>query len=112
MLTLRWYGGSHVTSWPWSSIRPGGRLLEAADHPQGRRLAAAGRAEQAEELAVADLEVDVVDGAMKPTSAPAPVEALGELDQPDCDVSHPDGDLLLRVVLRSRVPRSRPVAGG
>ena len=36
--------------------------LEAADHPQGRRLAAAGRPEQAEELAVTNLEVDVVDG--------------------------------------------------
>ena len=39
-----------------------GRLLEAADHPQGRRLAAAGRAEEGEEFAVEHLEVDVVDG--------------------------------------------------
>ena len=30
-----------------------GRLLEAGDHPQGRRLAAAGRAEQAVERAAA-----------------------------------------------------------
>ena len=43
-------------------MRPDGRLLEAADHPQRRRLAAARRAEQAEELAVLDLEIDVVDG--------------------------------------------------
>ncbi len=39
-----------------------GRCLEATDHPQGRRLAAPRRPEQAEELTVADLEVDVVDG--------------------------------------------------
>ena len=36
--------------------------LEAGDHAQRRRLAAAGRAEQREELAAADLERDVVDG--------------------------------------------------
>jgi len=35
--------------------------LEARDHPQGRRLAAPARAEQREELALADLERDVVD---------------------------------------------------
>src|SRR4051794_8274434 len=46
----------------------GGGLLEAADHPQGRRLAAAGRAEQAEELPLLDLEVDVVDGERVPES--------------------------------------------
>ena len=38
------------------------RLLEAADHPQGRRLAAARRAEQGEELPVGDLEVHRLDG--------------------------------------------------
>ena len=37
-------------------------LLEPGDHPQRRRLAAARRAEQREELAAADLEVEVVDG--------------------------------------------------
>ena len=36
-----------------------GRLLEAGDHPQRRRLAAAGRAEQGEELALRDLEVEL-----------------------------------------------------
>ena len=40
----------------------GGRLLEARDHPQRRRLARAGRTEHREELAVADLEVDARDG--------------------------------------------------
>ena len=39
-----------------------GRLLEAADHPQRRRLAAAGRAEQGEEAAAVDLERELVDG--------------------------------------------------
>jgi hypothetical protein len=38
-----------------------GRLVEAGDHPQRRRLAAAGRAEQREELAGLHLEVDVID---------------------------------------------------
>ncbi len=36
--------------------------LEAGDHPQRRRLTAARRAEQREELAASDLERDVVDG--------------------------------------------------
>ena len=37
-------------------------LLEARDHPQRRRLAAARRADEDEELAVADVEREVVDG--------------------------------------------------
>ena len=40
----------------------GGRQLEAGDHAQGRGLAAARRPEHREELAVPDLEVDVVHG--------------------------------------------------
>ena len=39
-----------------------GRLLEAADHAQGRGLAAARRAEEGEELAGHDLQRDGVDG--------------------------------------------------
>ena len=42
-------------------MRPGGRLLEPGDQPQGRRLAAAGRAEQREERAGRDGEVEVLD---------------------------------------------------
>ena len=38
-----------------------GVLLEARDHAQRRGLAAAGRAEQRDELALADPQVDVVD---------------------------------------------------
>ena len=41
--------------------RARGGEVEPADHPQGRRLAAAGRAEEREELAGADRERDVVD---------------------------------------------------
>ena len=40
-----------------------GRGLEAADHPEQRRLAGAGGAEQAHELAVGDGQVEGVDGA-------------------------------------------------
>ena len=36
-------------------------LLEAGDHPEQRRLAAAGGADEDDELAVVDLEVDAVD---------------------------------------------------
>src|SRR6478609_7296492 len=38
-----------------------GRVLEAADHPQRRRLAAARRAEHREEAAPLDLEAEIVD---------------------------------------------------
>src|SRR5439155_8210480 len=37
------------------------RLLEAADHPQSRRLAAARRAEQCEEAPARDLQREIVD---------------------------------------------------
>ncbi len=42
--------------------RPRRRLLEPGDHPQHRRLAGAGRAEQREELAGSDRQRDTVDG--------------------------------------------------
>ena len=38
----------------------GGDLLEAGEHAQQRRLAAAGRADEDDELAVADLDGDAV----------------------------------------------------
>ena len=40
----------------------GTRRLEAGEHPQQGRLAAAGRTEQAENLAANDVEADVIDG--------------------------------------------------
>ena len=42
-------------------ISPLGDALEAGDHAQEGGLAAAGRADQGQELAVADLEVDALD---------------------------------------------------
>ena len=42
--------------------RSAGRRLEAGDHPQDGRLAASRWPEQREELALVDLQVDVVDG--------------------------------------------------
>ena len=61
MLTSRSNGGTPVTSRAVEQDPAGGRQLEAGDHPQGRGLARAGRAEHREELAVADVEVDAVD---------------------------------------------------
>ncbi len=40
--------------------RSGGRRLEAGDHPQGRRLAAAAGAQEGHELAALDREVEVL----------------------------------------------------
>src|SRR5262249_35500994 len=51
------------------------RLLEAADHPQRRRLAAARRPEQREEAAALDLETEVVD-------RDDVVELLRDVDEP------------------------------
>ena len=51
-----------------------GRLDEPGDHPQRRRLAAAARADDREELAVGDLDVDAVDRARRrrrPCAGPA-----------------------------------------
>ena len=65
-----------------SADRPGalGHLLEAGDHPQQRRLAAARRADEHDELAVEDREIDVVHGD----------EAAGEdlRDVLETDLSH------------------------
>ena len=44
------------------TISPGVGVLEAGDDAQDRALAAPGRAEQDEELAVGDLQRDVADG--------------------------------------------------
>ena len=55
------------------------RLLEAADHAQRGRLAAARGAEEREELPAADLEVDAVDG-------DDITEALRDVDEPDLDL--------------------------
>ena len=58
------------------------RLLEAADHAQGCGLAAAGWAEEGEELAVGDIKRDAVHRGLIS-------EHLGHVDQANVDVSHP-----------------------
>jgi hypothetical protein len=58
----------------------GGRLLEAGDHPQGGRLAAARGAQQREELALGDPQVDALD---RPDVVAAGGELLLDPDQLD-----------------------------
>ncbi len=58
MPTLRWFGRRPVTSLAVDADRAGGRRLEAGDHAQRRGLAAAGRAEERDELAALDVEVE------------------------------------------------------
>ena len=53
-----------------------GRPLEAGDHAQQRRLAAAGRADEDDELAVGDLQIDVVQH----VDAAEGLRDIGELD--------------------------------
>jgi len=52
-------GGGDVA--PAQADRAGRRPLEAGDHPQHRRLTRPGRAEQGDELAVGDVQVESVD---------------------------------------------------
>ena len=59
----------------------GGRCLEPADHPQRRRLAAAGWAKEREEFPGLDLEVDVVDDH-------GLAVALDDIDKADVDGRH------------------------
>ena len=60
------------------------RDIESADQPQQRRLAAAGRAEQGDDLAGADLEVDV---AQHGAHAAAGLRERA----PDAAQAHPEG---------------------
>jgi hypothetical protein len=53
-------GGTSLTTMP-SIPACRGDLLEAGDHPQKRGLAAAGRTDEDDELALPDLQVDPVD---------------------------------------------------
>src|SRR5439155_13049711 len=55
----------------------GGDLLEAGDHAQRARLAAARRPDEDDELAVADRKIEVGDG---PRSVPVDLRDLLELD--------------------------------
>ncbi len=62
MFTGRSYGGTPVMSSPSMKMRPERRRLEAAQHAQQRGLAAARGAQQTENLALVDLQADIVDG--------------------------------------------------
>ena len=80
---------------------PGRRLLEAADHPQGRRLPASRRTEQREEGAARDLERDAVDGEHL-------AEPLDDVLEPDVRApswSRSPGCLVVRRPRRRRHPR-------
>ena len=59
--TLRAPGATLFTTRSPMRIRPLGDVLEAGEHAQRRRLAAAGRADEHEELAVGDVDVQIVD---------------------------------------------------
>ena len=61
MPMLRWFGLRLTTSLAVDADRAGGRGLEAGDHAQRRGLAAAGGAEEGDELALLDVEVEVAD---------------------------------------------------
>jgi hypothetical protein len=63
MLIGRSYGGiSAARSLPVQQDAPAGGRLEARQHAQQRGLAAARRAQQREDLALGDVQADVVDG--------------------------------------------------
>ena len=76
MPSLRWSGGTKrsaaasLTMRAADHDRAGVVALEARDHAQGRGLAAARRAEQGQELAVLDREIDRVDGLQRAEMAP------------------------------------------
>ena len=57
----RSFGGTRLTTRAADRDLALGDLLEPGDHPQQRRLAAAGRADQHAELAVGDRDVDAAD---------------------------------------------------
>ena len=62
MLTSRLYGGMPCTYSPLMRMNALVGLLETGQHSQRGGLATAARAEQRQELAGDDLEVDAVDG--------------------------------------------------
>ena len=62
MPTLRWLGERRVMSLPSTVIVPAVGCSKPGDHPQRRRLAAAGRAEERHELAALGGQVEVEHG--------------------------------------------------
>ena len=61
MAMSRYFGSTSVTSRSPIAMRPEVTEFEARHHPERRGLAAARGAEQDEELAVVDLEVETLD---------------------------------------------------
>ena len=60
MAMPRLAGGTLLTLSPSIMHVAGGRILQPGDDAQQRRLAAAGRADEDDELAILDLEVDAL----------------------------------------------------
>ncbi len=56
---MRWQRGNFLAV---DLHLPGIRRLETCDHAQGRRLAAAGRTEQCDELTAIHMQVQIPDG--------------------------------------------------
>ena len=54
MPTLRSLASTSLTTWPSNRSSPAARQVDAGEHEQARRFAAAGRAEKRDELAVLD----------------------------------------------------------
>ena len=77
MLTSRSNGARVVTSTPVEQHLAGSGQLEAGDHPQDGRLTRARGAEQRQELAVRDVEVDAVNGTHVPEGLDQAAEAHG-----------------------------------
>src|SRR4029077_681362 len=59
----------------------GGRVFEAGDHQQGRGLAGAARTEKRHELALCDVDRDVVDGVA--------LAVIGLHDVAQAEIAHP-----------------------
>ena len=66
-----------------------GDRFEAGEHPQRRRLAAAGRADEDDELAVCDLEVDALHDLDRAVAFHEPPEADGRHAYPPADRAAP-----------------------
>ena len=60
MAMSRSFGATLFTTRPPIAISPRADVLQPGDHPQQRRFAAAGRADQDDELAIVDLDADAV----------------------------------------------------
>ena len=61
MAMSRSFGATELTSLPSMRISPSLTLSKPGDHGEERRLAAAGRADERDELAGARLEVDALE---------------------------------------------------